>query len=186
MAKPLLLAAAATLGLLAGCANDLTNSRGPEPTYEAAAKNEFVNVNYRAADALMAQFKNLNNGGPLIVATVVNIDALDQSSTLGRLVSEQISARFSQSGNKMIEMKFRANVYMKRTEGELMLTREISEVARLHNAQAVIVGTYGVSGDTVFVNMKIVQPGNNMVVAAYDYALPMNREVRSMLNRSLK
>ena len=34
----------------------------------------------------------------------------------------------------------------------------------------------------VFVNLKVVQPGNNLVLAAYDYALPLNREVRSLLS----
>ncbi|EXI78500.1 MAG: hypothetical protein AW10_03024 [Candidatus Accumulibacter appositus] len=81
-------------------------------------------------------------------------------------------------------MKFRSNVYMKKSAGELLLTREINEIARSHDAQAVIVGTYGTSGDAVFINMKIVQPGNNIIVAAYDYVLPYNNETRVMLGRA--
>nr|WP_186407360.1 FlgO family outer membrane protein [Candidatus Accumulibacter aalborgensis] len=184
MIKPLLLAGALSIGLLSGCATDA--NRVPEITYEAAANSPFVATNYRAADALISQFRASPDGGPLIVATVVNIDALDQSSTLGRLISEQVSARFSQRGWAMVEMKFRSAVYMKRGEGELILTREIGEVARLNKAQAVILGSYGVSGTVVFINMKIVQPGSNIVVAAYDYVLPYNNEIRSMLVRSTR
>lgn len=176
-----LLAGVATAAMLAGCA------QGPvtvEPTYESAARSEFVATNYRAAEVLIGQFKSRVANGPVIVATAVNIDALEQSSTLGRLVSEQISSRFAQSGFTMIEMKFRNNVYMKRGEGELLLTREINDVARSHNAQAVIVGTYGMSNDSVFVNMKIVEPGTNKVLAVNDYVLPLNRDVRSMLSQN--
>lgn len=32
--------------------------------------------------------------------------------------------------------------------------------------------------------MKIVQPGNNIIVAAYDYVLPYNSETRVMLGRA--
>ena len=182
MIKPYLFAGAAAVGLLAGCATEA--NRTPEPTYETAAKSEFVATNYRVADSLIAQFGSGAEGGPLIVATVVNIDALDPSSTLGRLISEQVSARFSQRGFSMVEMKFRSNVYMKRGEGELILTREITEVARVNKAQAVILGSYGMSGAAVYVNMKIVQPGTNYVLAAYDYVLPSNNEIRSMLTRA--
>ena len=177
-----ILTGVASLALLAGCALD---GRVPEPTYEAAARSDFLNANYRAAEALVGQFRHRSGNGPLIVATVVNIDSLEQSSTLGRLISEQVSARFSQSGFTVIEMKFRSNVYMKRTEGELLLTREINEVARSHKAQAVIVGTYGTSADSVFVNMKIVEPGTNTILAVHDHVLPLNRDVRSMMTRSV-
>lgn len=183
MIKPLLcsLLSAAVLG---GCANEARIDRAPEPTYESAARSPFVAANYRAAEALMSQFGKGSESGPLIVATVVNIDALDQSSTLGRLISEQLSARFTQGGLTMVEMKFRSKVYMKKSEGELLLTREITEVARSHQAQAVIVGTYGLSGESVFVNVKIVQPGSNYVLAVHDYVLPANSEIRSLMSRA--
>ena len=169
--------------MVTGCATD-TAKAIPEPSFQSVSNSPFVATNYGVADALIAQFAGSPAGGPLIVATVVNIDALEQSSTLGRLISEQVSARLSQRGFTMIEMKFRSSIYMKRGEGELVLTREIGEVARNNKAQAVVLGSYGVGGSSVYVNMKIVQPGNNTVLAAYDYVLPYNSEIRSMLTRS--
>lgn len=171
------------VALMSGCATD-TAKVIPEPSFQSVANSPFVATNYGVADALIAQFAGSPAGGPLIVATVVNIDALEQSSTLGRLISEQVSARLSQRGFTMIEMKFRSSIYMKRGEGELVLTREISEVARNNKAQAVVLGSYGIGGSSVYVNMKIVQPGNNTVLAAYDYVLPYNGEIRSMLTRT--
>jgi TolB-like protein len=147
-----------------------------------ASQPQFIPANYAAADALLEQLGDkLSPSQPLIVATIVNIDALERSSTLGRLVSEQVSARFSQAGLKMVEMKFRNNVYMKQDEGELLLTRELRDVAQSHNAQAVIVGTYGISDEAVFVNLKVIQPNTNIVIAVHDYVLPKDTEIRSML-----
>ncbi len=166
------------LSLTAGCATDGVRA---EPTYEAASRNELVATNYRAADALLNQLRYQEISGPTLVATLVNIDMLDRSSTLGRLVSEQVAARFAQQGRAMIELKLRHAMYMRRSEGELALNREITEAARQHNAQAILLGSYGLSGDMVFINLKVVQPGSSLVLAAYDYALPLNREVRSLL-----
>lgn len=165
----------------AGCS--LTNDTvRKDPTYEQAASNPLIPANHAAAESLLAKLKGrLTDNQPLIVATVVNIDALDRSSTLGRIISEQVSGRFTSAGYQVIEMKFRNNVYMARDQGELMLTRELRDIATTHNAQAVVVGSYAQSSDMVFVNLKVIQPQQNIVLAAHDYALPMDRMTRSML-----
>lgn len=174
------LASALTLGT-AGCATEAVNAR-KDLTYEQAAANPLIPANYAAATSLLTRMQGqLAKDQPLIVATVVNIDALDRSSTLGRLISEQVSARFTLAGHRMIEMKFRNNVYMARDQGELMLTREIRDIANSHNAQAVIVGTYAQSSDMVFVNLKVIQPETNVALAVHDYALPLDSMTRSMV-----
>lgn len=172
----------AMLSLTAGCAD---NAQKKEmPTYESISQNQFIPTNQIAALALLERAKPaLSSRQPLIVATLVDINALERSSTMGRLISEQISGAFSRSGYHMIEMKFRENVYIKKTEGELLLTREITDVALLHNAQAVIVGTYAMASDIVYINLKVVQPGSNIVLAAHDYALPIDNNIKAMLVR---
>lgn len=168
---------------VSACATDIPVSANSRPTsnYATSISNPFITTNYKAADMLIAQVTDkLNPAQPMIIATIVNIDDLNNSSTFGRLVSEQISARFSQARYSMIEMKFREFVYMKQDQGELLLTREIKDVAKNHNAQAVIVGTYALSGDYVFVNLKVIQPSTNIVLAVYDYTFPMDNNLRSM------
>ena len=165
---------------LAGCASWFEKTK--EINYAATEQNQFVAASYQAADALLKQLSGrLATDKPLIMATVVNIDALDQSSTLGRLVSEQVSTRLSQGGLQILDMKLRNALYMKRQQGEMMLTREVGEVARNHNAQAVVAGTYGETSDAIFVNIKVVQPQTSEVLAATDFVLAKDAVIRSML-----
>ena len=163
------------LAMTAGC----TTQKGP--SYADARNNQFIPTNHRAADALLSQLPGRVGGNTLLIATLVNIDALERSSTLGRLVSEQVAARFTQAGYHMVEMKFSNSVYILQSQGELMLTREVQELASEHSARAVIVGTYGESKDFVYINLKVIEPGTNIVVAVYDYALPIDDNVRAML-----
>lgn len=161
--------------LLAGCATTDQAHGSPDA---------IMNVSYKAGDALLAQLNGkLVQGKPLIMATIVNIDALEQSSTLGRLLSEQITTRLVHGGVKMVEMKLRNNVYLKRNTGELMLTREIGEVALAHHAQAIVVGSYAESNEFIFINLKVIQPNTNFVLAGYDFVLARDRVVRSMLSQ---
>ena len=156
-----------------------------EPNYSTISSNQFIASNYKAADALLLQLSGkLTADKPLIMATVVNIDALEQTTTLGRLVSEEISTRLSQGGLNMLEMKLRNSVYMKRNQGELMLTREIGDVAQTHHAQAIVVGSYAETSDMVFINIKVIQPNTNFVLAGHDYVLAKEAIVRSMLQRN--
>lgn len=172
MKRPI--AAVLLSALLAGCAYSEVVGEG----------NYIIAASYRATDALIGIGKpQLDPEKPIIVATIVDIDDLERSSTLGRHVSESVSARFTQQQYQMIEMKFQNSVYMKRDEGELMLTRQVRDIANAHRAQAVVVGTYSRANTSVLVNLKVVRPESNIVIAAYDYTLPMSRDVCVMLFR---
>lgn len=190
---PTLVAALLGVTLLAGCETLQQPARAPEPTYDQARSNGLTAANYAAASELMKRFQgtaSANNfdgasgGSPFIVATLVNIDKLEQSSTFGRLISEQLASRITQIGHNVVELKVRDSVFMKRNEGEFLLTREIKEVATAHKAQAVVVGTYAEASDFVYINLKVVNPANNMILAAYDYSLPMNKEIRRLVTIS--
>ena len=170
------LRAAVFTALLTGCAST--------ESIEADETRGLIASNYRAADALVAIARpHLDADKPIIIATVVDIDDLEHSSTLGRYISESVSARFTQSHYKMVEMKFQNAVYMKRSEGELMLTRQIRDIAHAHQAQAVVVGTYSRANTTVFINLKVVRPESNIVIGAQDYSLRINRDICMMITR---
>jgi len=173
--------------LLVGCSgfNSQTIIPKKRVTYEDAASSQFIPTNYAATDNLIKQLKlNAPINGTLIISTLVNIDALQSSSTLGRLVSEQISARFTQKGYRAVELKFRDSVYMSPEQGELMLTREVHELAKAHSAHAVVVGSYAQSRDFIYVNLKVIQPNTNTVLAVHDYVLPLDDNNRSMMRRT--
>ena len=61
-------------------------------------------------------------------------------------------------------MRLREQLALQPSQGELLLSRAWS--TRHADAQAVVVGTYAVSGAMVYVSLKIVNPQGNQVVAA--------------------
>ena len=171
---PLLAAGA----VLVGCE---TTKTVREPTYQEARDNEFIPANQAATKQLLAQLtQSVPAPSTLVIASLANVDALETSSTFGRIVSEQISAEFTKSGYRMREMKLRNSVGIT-GEGEMLLSREIRELAHSYDAQAVVVGSYATSRDFVYINLKVVHPQSNTVLAVHDYALPMDSNNRRML-----
>ena len=175
--------AALAFGGLTGC------ETLSEPTYEEAALSLLINANHKAADDLMSRAAAPAtasswdaSSNTMLVATIADINALEKSSALGRVVSEHLSSRFAQSGKNVVEMKLRNSVFVRNNQGEFLLTREIRELARTHNAGSVVVGTY-TDGDTVvFISLKLINPANGIILAAHDYALPMDRQVRRLFS----
>ena len=90
MSRAWVLAAALVLG---ACAY---GPRSDDADYLIAAS-------YRATDALIDIGKpHLDPARPIIVANIVDIDDLERSSTLGRHLSESVSARFTQQHYQMV------------------------------------------------------------------------------------
>ncbi|KQO21084.1 FlgO family outer membrane protein [Acidovorax sp. Leaf78] len=173
--------AAACLALgLQGCASNPMHSYYYGDRAGGISRSDLIETNERAADALL-QYAPLDARQPVLVATLVNVDRLTESSRLGRIFSEQIAGRLVHRGLRVTEVKLRDNLLLQRDQGELLLSREVREVSQAQDAQAVVVGTYAVSTTVVYISLKLVNPVGNTVVAAYNYAVPMDENVRALL-----
>jgi TolB-like protein len=175
---------------ITGCENTQYRDES-EPTYEEAALYKFIQTNYKAADALLgamlspASTSNFTSAssGSMLVATLADINRLEQSSALGRIITEHLSSRLAQRGRSVVEMKLRSNVFVRNDQGEFLLTRKFRELALEHNASAVVVGTYTDGGTFVFVSLKLIDPASGLILSAHDYTLPMDRQVRQLVSK---
>ncbi len=170
-----------TMLLLSACAQLNHDFR-----YVNYSSEDFIHKNYEATDSLSIQLKerkaeNEPTVSPVIVVSVVNMNQLNKTSAFGRLISEQLSARMSQLKYNVVELKLRNDILVKNNQGEFLLTREIKDIADSVNAQAVLVGTYAENTNDVYVNLKIVRPSNNVVLAGYSYAIPKAANIKGML-----
>lgn len=171
------------LPLLLGLWSCSTTPREPD----AVSADDYIAKTYSAVDHLLSQLESRQHkelaGDPVIVATIVNIDELTESSRLGRSISEQVAARLTQRGYKVIELKLRGNIFVERGQGELLLSREVKDISLNHRAQALVVGTYSQAKQFIHVNLKVVTGDTQHALAATDYGLPLDGNTRAMLPR---
>lgn len=119
--------------------------------------------------------------GPVLVATVVNVNDMSRSAPLGRTLSEQYASHMAALGFNVKELKLRGDVFVKEGAGELLLSREIKDIARNHNAAMVLVGTYSAAANFTYVSLKLVRTEDSRIVRGHDYALPNDRDVQRLL-----
>ena len=164
--------------VLSGCAQYYYG-----PSVPPHVAQDLLALNRDAADALLSQVA-LDPDHPVMVSTVVELDRLEASSRLGRMVSEQLGSRFVQRGLRVTELRMRDSLALRPGQGELLLSRQVQEVSGAQAAQAVLVGTYAAAPQAVYVSLRLVGVGN-AVLAAHDYVLPMDGNVRGLLAAGL-
>jgi TolB-like protein len=134
----------------------------------------------------------------LIVASFVNVNNLEESSSFGRIIAEQIASRLAQRGQRVVEMKLRQNsIFISEGKGEFMLSRDLSEgkgefmlsrdlreISRTYNAAAVVVGTYADGGDRMYVSARMVRPTDSIVISATDVGIPMQANTINVVLRN--
>ena len=177
------LAAAAAMSLVGcGVLPSASGNARVEPTHEEAAGSKFVARNHEAVNRLVAGLVVANQAEtPVLVATVVNVNDLRRTAPLGRTLSEQYASRMVANGFNVKEIKLRGDVFVREETGELMLSREVKDIAKMHNASLVLVGTYSAAAQLTYVSLKLVRTDTGQIVRGHDYALPNDADVNALL-----
>jgi len=140
-------------------------------------------ANYAAADNLIHHISLWQHPDlRLVVTTIADIDNLDDSTSLGRLIGEQLAVRFTQMGLTVIEAKFYPALNYVSGTGEFILSRELRELGP--RADIVVAGTYAVGDDTVYVTLKTLNFQDSQILSSHAYTLPIGPNTSALLQKS--
>ena len=115
------------------------------------------------------------------VSTFVSLDNLYATSSLGRFLGEQLLSSLQQSGLEVIEVRKTPGMMVSPYHGEYALSRNMDEIRSVQDAQAVVVGTYAVAGQEVFVNARLLRNDDNRVLSSASLVLPIDGMTANLL-----
>lgn len=134
--------------------------------------------------AMRATHTPIGKDAPFLVATFVDVTSLQPEARFGRIVADQVAARFVQQGYHLVEARLRKDgIAIYEGMGELMLSRKLQEVGQSFDAAYVITGTYSVGTHSVFLNAKVIAVMNSRVLASGDVELEKTRAVSDLVQR---
>ena len=116
-----------------------------------------------------------------LVASLVNINSLQQSSTFGRTLAEYINSRLVWHGFTTSEIKLRQTLYIEEESGEFLLSRNINELSSKYNAEAVVVGSYSIGKYVVYISLRLVEASGNKILSTSEFEIPLGVEVNKLL-----
>jgi len=142
---------------------------GPEQSFSA--------VHEDAVDKMLGScIVNIDKSKPVIVTSLVDIDNMKKSSTLGRMSSEMIAGRLAQQGFRVQEVKMgQSDIFVSEKEGEMILSRNLHQIGRKHDVQGFVVGTYAIGtfhryDVDVFVSLRFVNT-DNIIACSANYVI---------------
>ncbi|MBU1404171.1 MAG: hypothetical protein KKE83_12390 [Proteobacteria bacterium] len=115
------------------------------------------------------------------VSTFVSLDNLYATSSLGRYLGEQLLSTLQQEGLEVIEVRKTPGLMVSPYHGEYALSRSMDEIGLVQNAQAVVVGTYAVAGQEIFVNARLLRNDDNRVLSSASLVLPVDALTANLL-----
>lgn len=172
---PVILAAALVFST-SGCAINGTPQR-------IAYSSSLDSLLYTAADQLIGPSSSatvaLNR--PIVVATSVNVDDFNESSTFGRLASQLVASRLAQRGYLVRDVTYTRALSVTPETGEMVLSRETSKLAAQYDAQAVVAGAYAVGGARIYLNLRLLDANDGRVLSTVDVAVPLNEDTQRLV-----
>ena len=173
--KPLLLALALSPAL-AACA-----SFSERPAY-AERPRDLGGLIYTGVDRMAdtAAARGLAPNAAIIVATTVNVDDLESSSTVGRLASQLVSSRLAQRGYTVHDVTYTGGLMIAPETGELVLSREVQRMAVEHDAHAIVAASYAVGGEKVYLNLRLLRAADGFLLSASDVVAPLDVDTHQM------
>lgn len=152
------------------------------PPLASHTSHGFHGMLNRAAEHLArSALQKRHKDKPVVVASFVSIDNLDQSSTLGRLAAKRVSGKLVRMGYKVRELNLRETLAVREGTGELMLSRDLEALSNQAEAQAFVTGTYAVGGESIAFHLNIVRASDGAVLAASDFVVRRNKDIEGYL-----
>ena len=104
----------------------------------------------------------------MLVLSAQNLDDLNRSEGLGRLVGELVQSTLVNQGYRVKEVRLRDSIRIS-GEGEQGLSRDLARLASEHAAEVVIVSTYSRSNRTAYVTVKAVRVADGLILASKSF-----------------
>ncbi len=125
--------------------------------------------------------------GSIIVATFVDVNNLDHSSTFGRFMAEQVASELSNRGYEVVEIKLRnSSIFIEEGKGEFLLSRNVKEISQKNDASCVVVGIYADGYKQILLNVKMLDPNSNVIISSSSSSIKMNKdEQKKYLDKSI-
>ncbi len=165
---------AAAVGTVPGAANSIAEQLDDQLMMRYAGDDPGTSKKQRQALA-RAQIM-------IMGTTPANINNLEAASPLARQMTEEISRWLVNAGYRYQELRKGSYIRFDKRTGELILTRDVRKLAStLGTGQAILAGTYVVSGEQVRFSMSLIHTTSNEVLAKGTATGPITDDLLPLL-----
>ena len=156
-----------------GVALDCPRGSGLSVIGAKSAPGKFSSRMIFLADQLERNVDLKVAGASYLVGSFVDLNNMNTSSPMGRLIAENLMHELQVRSWKIFEPRLMKN-FLINDGGEFVLSRDVKQLRDKYHVTGVVAGTYVVSGDYTVVNARVVNIDNGVVVSSAQVQIPSN------------
>lgn len=118
----------------------------------------------------------------ITINSFVNLGNLYKTSSLGRYIAEQLIGEMQMAGVEVIDVRKTAGLMVSERHGEYGMSRDMNELNYAHASQAMVVGTYTYAQGQLFLNARLLQNSDGMVLSNASLVFDLDPVTRQMLS----
>lgn len=108
---------------------------------------------------------------PIIITSFQNLENLEETNHLGRLISEALIHEMLIRNFRVIDFRLTQNVHTKET-GEIVLSRDPKKIKETYRTGFVLTGTYTLTKNGYFINARIIDIESSEVISTAQVLMP--------------
>ena len=124
------------------------------------------------ADQLDRNAAAITPTGTYIVTSFTHLDKLDDTTPLGRLISENLMHGLQVNKWQIVEVRLTKGIDVN-AAGEFSLSRDVEKIKDEYKISGVVTGTYSVAEGNVTVNARIVDVNTGIVISSGQTYIPV-------------
>jgi TolB-like protein len=168
------LSAMSIICLTGGCAtHSMSESTAPiESTVTLPQVGIFNDKMKNLADQLDKNVVGNNLSNKYVVTSFTNLDKIDDTTALGRLISENLIYGLQVHKWQIIEIRLTKGVDVN-AAGEFFLSRDISKLKDEYKISGVVTGTYSVAEGNLTINARVIDVNTGIVISSAQTYVPV-------------
>lgn len=147
----------------------------------SVASPDFFGLSDYLARQLVARSSTQVEGQRVILASMVNLDDLQETNSFGRLLTESLATSLFQYGLKVAEVRKGPSLLVKKGSGEFYLSRDATRLAASQKVQAIVTGTYSLTPSTVILNLRMLEAGSEEVLSVAGMEVQRSHNINYLL-----
>ncbi|MDD2307966.1 MAG: FlgO family outer membrane protein [Desulfuromonadaceae bacterium] len=164
------------IGLIGGCAtHTVTDGNAAiESNIDLPPVGDFNDKMKNLADQLDKNAAADNLSNTYVVTSFTNLDKIDDTTALGRLISENLIYGLQMHKWRIIELRLSKGVDVN-AAGEFFLSRDISKLRDEYKISGVVTGTYSVAEGNLTINARVIDVNTGLVISSGQTYLPVKQ-----------
>mgnify|MGYP001008466853 CR=1 FL=1 len=144
----------------------------PAPSPISTAENFNTRVAILSRE-LERNMERKNHYDTFIVTSFANLNKLSETTSFGRLVSENIIHELQLRKWRVFEVRLTKDIIINET-GEFTLSRDIRQLKDKYNIAGIVTGTYSIVGNSVIINARVIDINTGLVISSAQSNMPVD------------